>query len=231
MEFKYDGGGLAKGGTVSLFVDGKKDGEGRVEQTVPMLFSADETCDVGKETGSPVSPDYGPTRQRVQRRGELGSDRPGEGRSRSPDHPGGALPGRDGGAIGLAVSRSGGWRRSLPLARWRERVQRVAQLILRQPTRHCAGRACGNQSTGGLEYVRKAVQRSMRRGVRQCLAQTSAARRKERIAPPACPRTWRACGCSRRPSCSARRAEQGQTRPSQDAGEGRFPCPRPIDGL
>ena len=61
MEFKYDGDGLAKGGTVSLFVDGKKDGEGRVEQTVPMLFSADETCDVGKETGSPVSPDYGPS--------------------------------------------------------------------------------------------------------------------------------------------------------------------------
>jgi len=60
MEFKYDGGGLAKGGTVSLFVDGKKDGEGRVEQTIPMLFSADETCDVGKETGSATSPDYGP---------------------------------------------------------------------------------------------------------------------------------------------------------------------------
>lgn len=61
MEFKYDGGGLAKGGTVSLFVDGRKDGDGRVEMTVPMLFSADETCDVGKETGSPVSPDYGPS--------------------------------------------------------------------------------------------------------------------------------------------------------------------------
>jgi len=61
MEFKYDGGGLAMGGAVSLFVDGKKDGEGRVDQTVPMIFSADETCDVGKETGSPVSPDYGPT--------------------------------------------------------------------------------------------------------------------------------------------------------------------------
>jgi arylsulfatase A-like enzyme len=60
MEFKYDGGGLAKGGTVSLFVDGKKDGEGRVDMTVPMLFSADETCDVGKETGSTVSPDYRP---------------------------------------------------------------------------------------------------------------------------------------------------------------------------
>jgi arylsulfatase len=61
MEFKYDGGGLAKGGSVSLFVDGKKDGEGRVEMTVPMVFSADETCDVGKETGSPVSTDYGPS--------------------------------------------------------------------------------------------------------------------------------------------------------------------------
>ena len=55
MEFKYDGGGLGKGGIVSLYLDGKKDGEGRVKQTVPMLFSADETCDVGKETGSPVS--------------------------------------------------------------------------------------------------------------------------------------------------------------------------------
>lgn len=61
MEFKYDGGGLGKGGTVSLFVDGKKGGEGRIERTVPMAFSADETCDVGEEFGSPVSPDYGAT--------------------------------------------------------------------------------------------------------------------------------------------------------------------------
>ncbi len=58
MEFQYDGGGLAKGGNVSLYVDGHKVGEGRVEMTVPMAFSADETCDVGKGTGSPVSPDY-----------------------------------------------------------------------------------------------------------------------------------------------------------------------------
>jgi len=60
MEFAYDGGGLAKGRTVSLYTDGKKVGEGRVEITVPMLFSSDETCDIGKETGLPVSPDYGP---------------------------------------------------------------------------------------------------------------------------------------------------------------------------
>jgi arylsulfatase len=58
MEFKYDGGGLAKGGTASLYLDGTKVGEGRVEVTVPMVFSADETCDVGKGTGSAVSPDY-----------------------------------------------------------------------------------------------------------------------------------------------------------------------------
>jgi arylsulfatase A-like enzyme len=60
MEFKYDGGGLGKGGTVSLYVDGKKDGEGRLEMTIPMLYSGDETCNVGKDEGSPVSPDYGP---------------------------------------------------------------------------------------------------------------------------------------------------------------------------
>jgi len=60
MEFKYDGGGLAKGGTVTLYVDRKKAGEGRVEQTEPMVFSADETCDVGFQAGSPSSTDYGP---------------------------------------------------------------------------------------------------------------------------------------------------------------------------
>jgi arylsulfatase A-like enzyme len=60
MEFKYDGGGVGKGGAVTLYVDGKAVGQGRVERTVPMAFSADETCDVGKESGSPVSPDYGP---------------------------------------------------------------------------------------------------------------------------------------------------------------------------
>ena len=106
MEFKYDGGGLAKGGTVSLFVDGKKDGEGRVEQTVPMLFSADETCDVGKETGSPVSPDYGPPGNEFSGAGQLGPDRSGEGRSGSPDLAGGAFQDRDGAAV-ITISPNG----------------------------------------------------------------------------------------------------------------------------
>jgi hypothetical protein len=58
MEFAYDGGGLAKGGTATLFIDGEKCGEGRVEVTVPMIFSGDETLDIGEDTGSPVSDDY-----------------------------------------------------------------------------------------------------------------------------------------------------------------------------
>ena len=60
MEFTYDGGGLGKGGDVTLYCDGNAAGTGRVEQTEPMAFSADEACDVGSDTGSPTSPDYGP---------------------------------------------------------------------------------------------------------------------------------------------------------------------------
>ena len=58
MEFAYDGGGLGKGGTVTLFVDGSQVGQGRVEATVPMLFSGDETTDVGSDLHTPVSDDY-----------------------------------------------------------------------------------------------------------------------------------------------------------------------------
>ncbi|KKG07767.1 arylsulfatase [Methanosarcina sp. 2.H.A.1B.4] len=59
MEFAYDGGGIGKGGLATLFIDGKKVGSGRVEETHMMIFST-EDCDVGRETGSTVSPDYGP---------------------------------------------------------------------------------------------------------------------------------------------------------------------------
>jgi arylsulfatase len=60
MEFAYDGGGLGKGGTASLFVDGKQVGSGKIPATAAMVFSADDGCDVGRDSGSPVSPDYGP---------------------------------------------------------------------------------------------------------------------------------------------------------------------------
>ena len=54
-----DGGGVGKGGTATLYLDGNAIGEGRIEQTEAFLFSADETCDVGDEYGSPVTRDYG----------------------------------------------------------------------------------------------------------------------------------------------------------------------------
>ena len=59
MEFAYDGGGLAKGGDVTLYMDGEKVGEGRVEHTVPMMFSADETLDLARDSATPVSDDHG----------------------------------------------------------------------------------------------------------------------------------------------------------------------------
>jgi Sulfatase len=58
-EFAYDGGGLGKGGDVTLYLDGAKVGEGRVDATQPMVFSADETTDVGSDSATPVSDDYG----------------------------------------------------------------------------------------------------------------------------------------------------------------------------
>ncbi len=57
-EFAYDGGGLAKGGDVTLYYDGKQSGNGRVERTEPMIFSADETTDIGYESGTTVTADY-----------------------------------------------------------------------------------------------------------------------------------------------------------------------------
>lgn len=64
MEFAYDGGGLAKGGGVTLYYDGQAVGTGRVELTQPMVFSADETTDIGYESGTAVSPDYTPQTSR-----------------------------------------------------------------------------------------------------------------------------------------------------------------------
>ena len=57
VEFAYDGGGVGKGGTATLYLDGDKVGEGRVEATVPMAFSADETTDIGSDTATPVTDD------------------------------------------------------------------------------------------------------------------------------------------------------------------------------
>ncbi len=104
VEFAYDGGGLGKGGTATLYLDGAPVGEGRVEGTVPMVFSADETTDVGSDSATPVSDDYGPTDSRLHRPDRVGADRPrrgGRGR-RPPDLARGAAAHRDGPAVTVA---------------------------------------------------------------------------------------------------------------------------------
>ena len=60
MDFAYDGGGLAKGGLVTLFVNEKKVAQGRLEQTQPLAFSIDDATDVGMDEGTPVVEDYQP---------------------------------------------------------------------------------------------------------------------------------------------------------------------------
>jgi len=54
FQFDYDGGGKAKGGLGTLFVNGEKVAEGRIAVTQPGIFSADETADVGIDLGTPV---------------------------------------------------------------------------------------------------------------------------------------------------------------------------------
>jgi arylsulfatase len=54
FEFAYEGGGQGKGGTGTLFVNGEKVAEGRIERTQTIVFSADETADVGIDLATPV---------------------------------------------------------------------------------------------------------------------------------------------------------------------------------
>jgi arylsulfatase len=58
FEFAYDGGGMGKGGMGTLFVNGKKAAEGRIDQTQCCMLSADEGADVGADEGTPVTEDY-----------------------------------------------------------------------------------------------------------------------------------------------------------------------------
>ncbi|MGA8727059.1 MAG: hypothetical protein WB565_18650 [Acidimicrobiales bacterium] len=60
VEFKYDGDGLAKGGDTTLYVDGTQVGTSRQEASIPMLFSGDETLDIGGDHATSVSDDYSP---------------------------------------------------------------------------------------------------------------------------------------------------------------------------
>ena len=58
FDFKYDGPGLAKGGTGVLSVDGHELSKKTIEHTIPLLMSIDETFDVGADTRTPVDDSY-----------------------------------------------------------------------------------------------------------------------------------------------------------------------------
>jgi hypothetical protein len=60
FEFEYDGGGTGKGGKGTLYVDDKQVAQGRIERTVPFIFSYDDFADVARDTGEPVTDEYGP---------------------------------------------------------------------------------------------------------------------------------------------------------------------------
>ncbi|NOQ42860.1 MAG: hypothetical protein GQ560_00190, partial [Dehalococcoidia bacterium] len=60
LEFEYDGGGINKGGTATLFIDGEEAGQGRIEHTVGIVFATDETVNVGLDAGTTVSDAYDP---------------------------------------------------------------------------------------------------------------------------------------------------------------------------
>jgi len=58
MNFDYDGGGVGKGGTATLLINGEEVGSGRIDRTQPAIFSADETAGVGVDDATPVTNDY-----------------------------------------------------------------------------------------------------------------------------------------------------------------------------
>jgi arylsulfatase len=58
FEFAYDGGGLAKGGLATIYVNDKKVADGRIERTQPISFSLDDAADVGMDEGTPVTEEY-----------------------------------------------------------------------------------------------------------------------------------------------------------------------------
>ena len=61
FDFKYDGPGMAKGGTGVLSVDGKEVDNKKIPHTIPAIMTIDETFDVGVDTRTGVDDkDYQP---------------------------------------------------------------------------------------------------------------------------------------------------------------------------
>ena len=58
VDFAYDGGGMGKGGKITMSANGKKIAEGRLERTIPIQFSLGEGVDIGRDVGSPIDFTY-----------------------------------------------------------------------------------------------------------------------------------------------------------------------------
>jgi len=58
VKFEYEGGGIGKAATATLFVDEKQVAQGPIPQTIGVRFSLDETFDIGEDTGTPVLEQY-----------------------------------------------------------------------------------------------------------------------------------------------------------------------------
>jgi arylsulfatase len=58
VDFAYDGGGMGKGGTITMTANGKTIAGGRMERTIPIQFSLGEGLDIGMDIGSPIDFTY-----------------------------------------------------------------------------------------------------------------------------------------------------------------------------
>ncbi len=58
VDFKYDGGGMGKGGSLTMSANGKTVAEGRLEKSIPIQLSLGEGLDIGRDVGSPVDFTY-----------------------------------------------------------------------------------------------------------------------------------------------------------------------------
>jgi arylsulfatase len=58
VDFAYDGGGMGKGGELTMKANGKKIASGRLKRTMPIQFSLGEGIDVGMDIGSPIDFTY-----------------------------------------------------------------------------------------------------------------------------------------------------------------------------
>jgi len=56
--FNFEGDAPGGGGTGTIYVNEEKVAEAKIEKTVPFIFSADETMDVGGDLALPVTDDY-----------------------------------------------------------------------------------------------------------------------------------------------------------------------------